>query len=189
MELYFITGNQGKFNEVKEILKDVCEIKQLDIDLPEIQEIDPHKIIKDKLNRALETQINSSEKIGFIVEDTSLYLDALNGLPGPLIKWFEKTIENKGIYKIAKSFGNLNAEAKTIVGIALPNQGGGVKFFEGSIWGEVCSPQGTGFGWDPIFKPEGYERCFGKFSKEEKNKISMRKKALEKLKDYLMSVN
>jgi non-canonical purine NTP pyrophosphatase (RdgB/HAM1 family) len=184
MKIYFITRNKGKFQEVKEILKDACVIEQFDIDLPEIQEIDAHKIIKDKLKRA---QRKYSENLGFIVEDTSLYLEATNRLPGPLIKWFLKTLGNKGIYNLVNSLGNLNAEAKTIVGFSTPE--GEIKFFEGSIKGNICSPDGEGFGWDPIFIPEGYEKCFGEITKEEKNKISMRKKALEKLKEYLKNSN
>ena len=86
MSLYFITGSKGKFAEVQLIIPN---LKQLNIDLPEIQELDPKKIIEAKLQSAFEHR--SGE---FIVEDTSLYLDCLNGLPGPLIKWFIKTIKN-----------------------------------------------------------------------------------------------
>ena len=106
--LYFITGNKGKLMEVQSILGNV---EALDIDLPEIQELDAHKIIRAKLEEAQKHQEGE-----FIVEDTSLYFEALKGLPGPLIKWFMKTIGNDGLYKIAESFNAYNAEAKTIIG-------------------------------------------------------------------------
>lgn len=80
MRLLFITGNKGKFEEVKAALSFV---EQFNVDLPEIQEIDSRKIIKFKLLEALR-----HKNAGFIVEDTSLHLDCLNGLPGPLIRWF-----------------------------------------------------------------------------------------------------
>lgn len=82
--IYFITGNKNKFEEVRAILPDA---EQLDIDLPEIQEIDAHGIIRAKLHAAF-----AHEEGEFIVEDLSFYLECLNGLPGPLIKWFLKTI-------------------------------------------------------------------------------------------------
>jgi len=103
MTLSFITGSKSKFEEVKAILGDVV---QLEMDLQEVQDIDAHTIIQAKLTEALKHQSGA-----FIVEDTSLYLDALNGLPGPLIKWFMKTIGNDGLYKIASAFGNYGAEA------------------------------------------------------------------------------
>lgn len=175
MSLYFITGNKGKLAEVQSILGDV---EALDIDLPEIQELDAHKIIKAKLEEAQKHQ--SGE---FIVEDTSLYFECLNGLPGPLIKWFMKTVGNEGLYKITEAFSNFEAEAKTIIGYS--DLEGNINFFEGSIKGKVVSPRGEGFGWDPIFQPEGYSKTFGELTAEEKNSISMRKVAIEKLKKHL----
>ena len=175
MSLYFITGNKGKLAEVQSILGDV---EALDIDLPEIQSLDAHEIIQAKLEEAQKHQ-----KGEFIVEDTSLYFEALNGLPGPLIKWFMKTIGNDGLYKIAESFGNFNAEAKTMIGYS--DAEGKIEFFEGNIKGTIVPPRGEGFGWDPIFQPEGYDKTFGELSVEEKNSFSMRKVAMEKLKNYL----
>ena len=175
MSLYFITGNKGKLTEVQSILGGV---EALDIDLPEIQDLDAHKIIEAKLEEAMKH--NEGE---FIVEDTSLYFDALDGLPGPLIKWFLKTVGNDGLYKIAKTFGNPKAEAKTIVGYS--DSKNNIHFFEGNIKGAVVSPKGEGFGWDPVFQPEGYSKTFGELNSEEKNLISMRKIALEKLKKHL----
>ncbi|MEI6843222.1 MAG: non-canonical purine NTP pyrophosphatase [bacterium] len=173
--LYFIIGNKGKLAEVQSIIDDV---EALDIDLPEIQEIDAHKIIKAKLEEA-----QKHHKGEFIVEDTSLYFEAMNGLPGPLIKWFMKTIGNDGLFKMISVFGNFNAEAKTLIGHS--DLEGNIEFFEGSIKGTVVSPKGTGFGWDPIFQPEGYSKTFGELSSEEKNSFSMRKLAVEKLKKHL----
>lgn len=176
MKLYFFTGNKNKFEEVKAVLSDV---EQLDIDLPEIQEIDAKEIIKTKLHEAFNHQEGE-----FLVEDTSLYLDCLNGLPGPLIKWFLKTVGNEGLFNIADKLGNLKAEAKTIVGFAKNNDE--IYFFEGSIKGKIVSPKGNnGFGWDKIFEPEGFSKTFAEMSLEGKNVISMRRIALNKLKEFL----
>jgi non-canonical purine NTP pyrophosphatase (RdgB/HAM1 family) len=176
MELYFITGNQGKFREAKAILP---ELKQIDIDLSEIQSIDPKEIISNKLKEAFKHQDGE-----FVIEDTSLYLDCLNGLPGPLIKWFMKTIGNEGLYKITKKFGNYRAKAKTVIGYA--RDSGNIYFFEGEIEGKIVSPRGKyGFGWDPIFEVNKLGKTFAELTIDEKNKISMRKKAFEELKFFL----
>jgi non-canonical purine NTP pyrophosphatase (RdgB/HAM1 family) len=176
--IYFITGNKGKLAEARAILGE-DKVEGLDIDLPEIQEIDAHEIIRAKLAEAEKHQAGE-----FIVEDTSLYLDALNGLPGPLIKWFMKTIGNEGLAEIAEKFENSKAQAKTLIGYS--DEKGNVEFFEGIIEGEIVKPQGNeGFGWDPIFKPAGFEKTFAEFEREEKNQVSMRKIAFEKLKEHL----
>lgn len=176
MSLYFVTGNKGKLAEVQSILGNV---EVLDIDLPEIQSLDAHEIIKAKLEEAQKHQAGE-----FIVEDNSLYLEGLKGLPGPLIKWFMKTVGNDGLYKMAEAFGNFNAEAKVIIGYS--NSAGEISFFEGNTKGAIVSPRGEGgFGWDSIFQPEGYTKTFGEMSAEEKNSFSMRRIAVEKLKEKL----
>lgn len=179
MSLYLITGNKNKFEEVKSMLPSV---EQLDIDLPEIQDIDARNIIKAKLLEALK-----HKKGEFIVEDTSLYLDCLNGLPGPLIKWFLKGIGNEGLANIVKKLGNSKAEAKTIIGYA--KNSNEIFFFEGVISGAIVSLRGqAGFGWDPIFQPDNFDKTFAEMTLEEKNSVSMRKIALEKLKEFTAGV-
>jgi len=176
MSLEFITGNANKFTEVKAI---VPNVSQIDIDLPEIQGIDAQEIITFKLQSAFDHR--ESE---FIVEDTSLYLDSMNGLPGPLIKWFMKTIGMIGLVKIANKFGDTKASAKTMVGYAKSKDD--IFFFEGEVKGKIVSPRGdNGFGWDPIFQPEGSDKTLAEMAMEEKNEISTRKIAIQKLQDFL----
>jgi len=174
--IYFITGNKNKLAEVKAILP---EVEQLDIDLPEIQEIDAKAIIKTKLQEALNHQ-----KGEFIVEDTSLYLECLNGLPGPLIKWFLKSIGNEGLTRIAEKLGNDKVVAKTFIGYAKSHEE--IYFFEGAIAGKIVQQKGTsGFGWDAIFLPDGHSETFAEMNQRKKNKISMRKIAVTRLKEFL----
>lgn len=174
--IYFVTGNIGKIREAQSIIPD---IEGYDIDLPEIQEIDPHAVIKAKLLEGLKHKDSA-----LIVEDTSLYFDALNGLPGPLIKWFLKTIGNDGLYGLALKLGNNKAIAKTVIGYA--KNGDEVEFFGGAIEGEIVAPVGdNGFGWDAIFKPIGHNKTFAQMDIDEKNSLSMRKVAFEKLREYL----
>lgn len=176
MALFFITGNKNKLAEIQAMIPNV---EQLELDLPELQEIDAHEIIKAKLQEAL--KVHDGE---LIVEDTSLYLDALNGLPGPLIKWFMKTIGVDGLYKIAEKFENQKATAKTIIGYAKDKDT--IEFFEGSIEGTIVSPRGeTTFGWDPIFQPSGSSKTFAEMDSSEKNAISHRRQAVQKLAEKL----
>lgn len=174
--MYFITGNKHKFAEVQAILP---QVEQLDIDLPEIQEIDAKEIIKAKLLEALKHQFGE-----LIVEDTSLYFEALNGLPGPLIKWFRKTLGNQGLAELVAKYGNNRAQAKTLIGYARSTEE--IYFFEGVLAGRIVPPSGNSdFGWDPIFLPDGYDKTFAELSAEEKNQISMRRLAVNQLKEFL----
>jgi non-canonical purine NTP pyrophosphatase (RdgB/HAM1 family) len=176
MSIHFITGNANKFAEVSAVLTDV---KQLDLDLPEIQSLDPEEIITAKLHAALEHVPGN-----VLVEDTSLYLEGLHGLPGPLIRWFLKAMGRDGLAKLTLSSGNDRAIAKTVMGYADAN--GETHFFEGAIHGRIVMPLGeTSFGWDPIFQPDGHDITFAEMGFEEKNKISMRRQAAQKLQDFL----
>ncbi len=178
MRIEFITSNKNKFGEMKEIVPD---IDQVEIDLPEIQEMDAKKIIEAKLKEAYKYK-----KSEFIVEDTSLYIDALNGLPGPLAKWFDKTIGNIGLWKMVKIFGNFSARAKTIIGYGKSENE--TLYFEGEVRGTIVEPRGeNGFGWDAIFLPDGVDRTFAQMSQEEKSLVSTRKIAGKKLAEYLGS--
>ena len=175
MTLYFITGNKGKLKEVQAIIP---EVEQIELDLPEIQELDAKKIIEEKLREAVKKHEGE-----FFCEDTSVYINCLGGLPGPLIKWFLKSIGDRGIWELVRDKKDRSARAVTCIGYS---DGKKIEFFEGEIKGEICEPKGSeGFGWDKIFQPSGYEKSLGEMSREEKNKISMRKIALEKLRSYL----
>lgn len=177
MKILFITGNENKLKEAKAI---ISEIEGCEIDLPEIQELDTKKIIEEKLNEA----IKQKPGIALIVEDQSLVIDGMNGLPGPFIKWFLKNLEVDGLYKMALNMGNQFAEAKTTIGYC--SEKGEINFFEATVKGKIVSPRGNiGWGWDPIFLQDGYEKTYAEMTMEQKNELSMRKIALEKLKKYL----
>jgi inosine triphosphate pyrophosphatase len=175
--LYFITGNKNKLVEARAILGE--DLGHLDIDLPEIQEIDAHEIIKAKLEEA-----RRHVEGEFIIEDTSLYLDCLQGLPGPLIKWFLQSLGTERLAALTEKLGNNRATAKTIVGYA--GKRNEIRFFEGSISGSIVRPSvSSAFGWDPIFLPDGHAKTFAEMEKDEKNQISMRRLALNELKAFL----
>lgn len=173
--IYFITGNKNKFQEAKLILPD---LEQLDIDLSEIQEVDPQIIIEAKLREASHHHDGQ-----LIVEDSGLYIKCLGGLPGPLVKWFHKTMGYPKLAELVMKYPDHQAVAKAVIGYF--NQTN-IKFFEGVISGQVVLPRGeTNFGWDIIFEPDGFTKTFAQMTIEEKNKISHRRLAFEKLKNFL----
>lgn len=179
MSLTFITGNANKFAEARAIIPTLV---RLDMDLPEIQEIDPCAVIAAKLREARKRQRGE-----FVVEDTSLMLGCLGGLPGPLIKWFLVAVGNRGLAEMAQKLGNDQAAARTMVGHV--DQNGRISYFEGVIHGRIVMPSGASpFGWDPIFLPDGHAKTFQQMTREEKNAVSMRKEAFTQLKAHLDSV-
>lgn len=171
-----ITGNKSKYQEMARFIPG---LKVIDFDLPEIQEVDAHKVIVAKLTAA-----QKHAKHNYIVEDTSLYLDCLNGLPGPLIKWFQATIGIEGIADLAQKYNNTKASAKTVIGYMSVT--GEMKYFEGVSHGNIVMPRGeSGFGWDPIFQPQGYTVTHARMTHQQKAAVSMRKIAARKLAEYL----
>jgi len=91
---------------------------------------------------------------------------------------------DKKLFELTKKFKNQKAEAKTIIGYI--DKKGKTEFFEGKIKGRIVNPKGTkGFGWDKIFMPKGQKKTFAQMLPEEKNKISMRKIALQKFAKHI----
>jgi non-canonical purine NTP pyrophosphatase (RdgB/HAM1 family) len=121
--IVFITGNEGKLREVKSLIPD---IQSVEMNLTEIQEMDAQKIILAKLEEARKHYPSTA----LLVEDTSLYLHALGGLPGPLVKWFTMAVGVEGIYKLTEPFGSKRATARTFIGYADED---GIRFFEGVL--------------------------------------------------------
>lgn len=176
--LKFISGNVNKFKEFENVLKPFS-VSQLNVDLDEIQEIDPVKIIKHKLFQA-----STHYKGEFIIEDSSLYLSCLNNkLPGPLEKWFEQALKLKDFYNLCEKLGNFDAEAQTLIGYS---KNGRIKIFKGKLKGKIVKPVGNkDFGYGPIFQPFGYKETYGQMDRDLKNQISSRAIAIKKLKKYL----
>ncbi len=173
--MYFITWNKNKLAEVRSLLPDV---EQLDIELPEIQDVDAQKIIEAKLLEAKKHYHGD-----FFVEDTSLYLSALNWLPWPLIKWFLQELWQQWIYNLVAKVWNFNATAKTIIWYM--DKHWVATYFVGEIPWIIVEPLvPTNFGRDSLFQPLWSEKTFAAMSAEEKRAYSMRRLAVEKLKAH-----
>lgn len=116
-----------------------------------------------------------------IVEDTCLCFNALSGLPGPYIKWFLEKLGPEGLFRMLAGWEDKSAQAVCTFAYCSgdPEQ---VVLYKGITEGDIVEPRGTReFGWDPCFQPKGYNQTYAEMPKDEKNKISHRRKALDKL--------
>jgi len=176
MEVTLITGNQGKADQLALWLgRPITRVK---VDLHEIQSLDLQKVVEDKARQAYE-----QVKKPVLVEDVELRCNALNGLPGPLIKWF--LADDVGLLcRMLNSFADRGATARVMYAYCGSQ---GVHYFEGSTEGMIADfPQGKGgFGWDAIFVPHGYSQTRAEQNEQDYEITSPRAKAIVKLKDFL----
>ncbi|EON66570.1 Ham1 family protein [Coniosporium apollinis CBS 100218] len=179
-ELNFITGNKNKLAEVKAILEDTgVELKSQAIDLVEVQGT-VEEVTADKCRRA-------AEAVGgpVLVEDTCLCFKAMKDLPGPYIKWFMLALGPLELHKMLDGFEDKSTQAVCTFAYC-EGPGHEPMIFQGRTDGKLVPSRGpTVFGWDSCFEYEG--QTYAEMDKAEKNKISHRGKALEKLKAWLAS--
>ncbi len=171
-----VTHNNGKFTEIKKII-DSAEM--LNIEYPEIQSERIEDVIDFALNY-LSKRIDGN----FIIDDSGIFISSLNDFPGVYSAYVFNTIGNRGILKLMEEIENRKAYFKTVIGLRY--EGENYKFI-GLCHGKISREMrgDNGFGYDPIFIPEGYTKTFGEMSVEEKNKISHRGKAVRKLEGFL----
>jgi XTP/dITP diphosphohydrolase len=188
IELVFATNNQNKVTEIRSILKDpfhIITLKEagIEIDIPE-----PHETL----------EANASEKSGIIhqitnkncfSEDTGLEVNSLNGEPGVKSARYagEGRIFEDNINLLLKNLEDKtdrSAQFRTVVSLIWDKQ---EYLFTGICKGNIIEVQKgiEGFGYDPIFVPEGSTLTFAEMGMEEKNKFSHRKKAVAQLIEFL----
>ncbi|CAE7008807.1 hypothetical protein P3342_002919 [Pyrenophora teres f. teres] len=175
--LNFITGNKNKLAEVQAILAGVIELRNQNVDLVEVQGT-VEEVTMDKARRAADAIQGP-----VLVEDTCLVFNAMNGLPGPYIKWFMLSLGAKNLHKMLSGFDDKSAQAICTFGYC-EGPGHEPVLFQGRTDGMLVESRGsTVFGWDSCFEYNG--QTYAEMEKSEKNKISHRAKALEKLKEWL----
>ena len=164
MNVTFITGNRGKADFMAKFLG--MPVVHQKVELDELQSMDLHKIAEHKARQAYEYL-----KSPVLIEDLGVFIDSLGGLPGPFIKWFEQQIGLEGICRITSG----DRRAKVIITYAYFDSRK-VVFFDGELEGHISnSPQGNdGFGWNPIFIPEGTSKTLAEMNDEETEQYSIR---------------
>ena len=161
-----VTGNSDKRLEAERILG--CVIETVDVDLPEIQSNDLIEVLKFKGEEAWRRVDRP-----LVVEETGLELNALNGFPGPFIKWMLAKVGAEGVARTAAALGDTSVTARCAF---LYRDEDGIVVAEGRAPGNlVLPPRGdTGFGWDPVFVPEGEEATCAQLGDEVKDRIGHR---------------
>ncbi|KZT06483.1 Maf/Ham1 [Laetiporus sulphureus 93-53] len=168
-KLKFVTGNANKLREVRAILAQSGGTTR--------------EVATAKCRRA-------AELLGgpCITEDTALCFEALNGLPGPYIKYFLKELGHDGLNKLLVGFPTTAAWALCTFAYSA-GPGSEPILFEGRTDGHVVTARGDGkFGWDPIFEPNGTGQTYAEMTPEKKNSLSHRYRALSKLQEYLSTL-
>lgn len=180
-KIVFVTNTPGKVKEAQQILGKEFSVELVKFDLDEIQAIDGKDVAGKKAQEAYKTL-----KKPVLVDDTSLYFDAWNGLPGALARWFIDALGCEGICRLMEGEKNRKAFAESAFAFY---DGKKLRVASAKVEGRVpLKPRGEhGFGWDPIFIPKGFKKTFAETTMEEKNRISMRKLALEKLRNHLVN--
>lgn len=173
MTFVLVTGNRGKIAEARLALE--REIEAVEVDLPEIQGLDLLEILEEKAEAAWEMV-----RRPLVVEEAGLSLMALNGFPGPLVKWMLTAVGAEGIAKTAQALGNPRAIARCAL---LYRDAERTVMAEAMTLGTLVLPgRGThGFGWDPVFLPDGESRTFAELEGREKDAVSHRGKAWREL--------
>lgn len=192
MQLIFATNNNNKLREIKHILNDNFRLLSLsdigfDEDIPENEpSLEGNALHKARV-------IHNALKKDVFADDTGLEVDALGGEPGVHSARFAGEDKNSGanIEKLLFLLGNeknRRARFRTVIALIL---NGREYLFEGIVEGKIINEKRgrEGFGYDPVFIPEGKEKTFAEMPLSEKNLISHRARAFEKLREFLAGYN
>ena len=189
--IIFASHNKGKIAEVRQLLAPLkIEVKSaLDMELPDVEETG--KTFAE--NSLIKSQaVARMMKVPCIADDSGLCVDALGGAPGVYSARYAPDRDfNKGMDKLLaemKSSSNPSRKAHFSCVVSLSYPDGSYQLFEGRVDGTIASRKmegGDGFGYDPLFVPDGYDKSFAQMTKEEKSKISHRGRAMAQLIDYL----
>ena len=212
MKIVFATNNEHKLSEIRSILGESIEVLSLkdigcDVDIPETGKT----LEENALQKA--QYVYDHYHIDCFADDTGLEVDALDGAPGvysaryaSMVSDFNQTTpashdSEANMARLLKELGennNRHARFRTVIALiqkkdVCPCGCTSIKEihkFEGIVEGEIIRERrvGEGFGYDPIFLPDGYDKTFAELGMEVKNHISHRARATQKLADYLLKV-
>ena len=192
LKIFLATGNKHKIEEISDIFSDIENVEILSIkDGVEIPEVIEDGTTFEENSKKKAVEIAKFLNMITIADDSGLCVDALNGEPGVYSARYSGTGDdlknNEKLIENLKGIENRKAKFVSVITLAKPN--GETFSFEGEILGEIVdNPRGnTGFGYDPHFYVEEYQKTLAQLP-ELKNKISHRAKALEKLKKELKNI-
>lgn len=193
-KILFASHNVGKIKEIKNMLEPlgISVITSAEAIFPDVEETGS----TFAENSLLKSQtIAASMGVPCIADDSGLCVDALDGAPGVFSARYAPNRDfDKGIDKLlAEMEKSTNKSRKAhfscVISLAYPD--GRYELFEGRVDGKIAFEKmygEGGFGYDPVFVPDGYDCSFAQMSKEDKNKISHRGRAMQKFKEYITSL-
>lgn len=172
-----VTGNPGKLREVERLLG--YRPKHAGLDLPEIQSLDILEVLRAKAEAAWRRLARP-----LVVDETGLSLAALEGFPGPLVKWMLAAVGAAGIARVAHRLDDPRATACCAL---LYRDAERELVARAEVQGRLTAePRGDGgFGWDPIFVPDGQDRTYAEMSAGEKDRCGHRGRAWRDLRTAL----
>ena len=191
MKIVFATNNKHKLSEIRDILGNEIEVLSLDeinchADIPETSDT----LEGNALQKA--HYVYDNYHISCFADDTGLEVDALGGEPGIYSARYAGNNHDSeaNMTKLLAKLGdnkNRKARFRTVIALILDGKNVEEKIFEGIVEGSIIKERrgGEGFGYDPIFQPEGYNHTFAELGSDIKNKISHRARATAKLVDEL----
>lgn len=192
-KIIFASHNEGKIAEIKQILAPfkIEVLSYKDIEFPDIEETGK-TFAENSLLKS--SAIAKFTGIACLADDSGLCVDALNGAPGVYSARYAPNRDfNKGMEKLLTEMQKSNNKARTahfacVISLAYPS--GEHYIFEGKVEGCIAKQKSGngGFGYDPLFIPEGYDKSFAELGAEVKNKISHRGRAMQKLLEYLKTL-
>jgi XTP/dITP diphosphohydrolase len=176
--IFFATNNINKFNEARRVLSEykiavgMLRVKTLEIQDESLEEI----------AEASAVEAFRHCHLPIIVEDAGLFIDALNGFPGPYAAYMYKTIGNGGLLKLMENVENRKAKFQSVIAYHSTELKSPIHF-KGEVLGEITKKERrrngeSGFGFDPVFKPASGSVTFAEMTIMEKNKYSHRAKAM-----------
>jgi non-canonical purine NTP pyrophosphatase (RdgB/HAM1 family) len=178
----FITGNQGKADFMAKFLDYPVDHQKIDLD--ETQSLNLQEIAEHKVRQAY-----NIAKRPVIIEDMGLSFNAMGRLPGPFIKWFLEEIGTEGLCKLLDTYEDRSAKARICFAYY---DGSQMQFFEGEVNGRIANtPKGdNGYGWDPVFIPNGIDKTYAQMNDEEKSAWSLRTTTVfPKIKEFLQTLD
>ena len=192
MKIVFATNNQHKLDEIRGILGDGFEIVSLN-------DIGCHEDIPETGKTLEENALQKAQyvyehyHVNCFADDTGLEVDALNGAPGVYSARYaggeghDSEANMKKLLAELENNDNRKARFRTVIALIID---GKVTTFDGIVNGSITEGKrgGEGFGYDPIFMPEGFNKTFAELGLNIKNNISHRAKAVQKLADYLLKM-
>lgn len=182
--IFFATNNVNKFNEARMVFGEYkIAVGMLRVKTLEVQSDSLEEIAKASVMEAFRKC-----NLPVIVEDAGLFVEALNGFPGPYAAYVYKTIGNKGLLQLMEKIENRRAVFQSAIAYYSADLKSPI-CFKGEVVGEITRKERTvnnssGFGFDPVFQPVNITKTFAEMTIKEKNKYSHRAKALRKFAEW-----